>query len=138
MAELLAAGVDSVLATGGTLASGTCGFYDAKTGATANTRQYDNFSVWIPPLDAVAYEGLSLQLSHDAAEREAQGGGVWVPLTPEADYLKLSPEGMEARKNRLAFIASPNDPYTMGVGFPKKLEVALYGTPRFRTVPDPA
>lgn len=136
--RLLIAGQDNDLATGGALDDGKNGFNDAKTGALANTRNYDNFVAWIPPLDAVIFSGLSLELRHDGVEREAQGGGTWTPLIPEGDYLKLEPADMENRKNRLVFIASPNDPETMGVGFPKKLTVALYATPRYRTIPDPA
>lgn len=46
--QLLAAGADSALAAGGALDDGKNGFYDAKTGANACTRNYDSFSVWIP------------------------------------------------------------------------------------------
>jgi hypothetical protein len=79
-----------------------------------------------------------LELSHDSAERESASGGRWVDVVPELDYLKLAPAGRENRENRLVFIASPNDPDLMGVGFPSELKVALYVTPRYRGVPDPA
>lgn len=136
--RLLLAGQDNDLATGGALDDGKAGFYDAKTGATANTRNFNDFVAWIPPLDAAIYSGLSLELAHDRVEREALGGGIWGEMTPEGDYMRLSPAGIESRQNRLVFIASPNDPDTMGVGFPSKLKVAIYATPRYRTIPDPA
>lgn len=134
--RLMAAGQDNDLATGGALDDGKAGAYDGKTGSKLNTRNLDDFVVWIPPLEAVIYEGLSLELAHDHAEREGLGGGVWSPITVDGDYLQLAPAGMEGRKNRISLIASPNDPDTMGVGFPKKLTVALYATRRHRTVPD--
>ena len=137
--RLISAGQDNDLKEGGVLDDGKLGFQDAKTGANANTRNYDQFVAWVPPLDAVIYQGLSLELTHDSCRRLAQGGGgVWTDVIPRGDYLKLAPAGMENRKNRLVFIPSVNDPDTMGVGFPSKLKVAIYATPRYRTVPDPA
>lgn len=136
--RLFFAGHDTDLAAGGALDDGKGAFYDAKTGALANTRNYDNFVMWIPPLDAAIYTGLSLHLGHDSVEREALGGGVWVEVKPKGDYLRLAPAGLENRKNRVVFIASPNDPDTMGVGFPKTLKAAIYVKPRYRSVPDPA
>jgi len=134
--QLFFAGQDSDLATGGALDDGKGTFSDAKTGALANTRDYDDFVMWIPPLKAAIYEGRSVQLTDHNAEQETQGG-VWSKITAERDYLRLAPGGAEERRNRLVFIASPNDPETMGVGFPKKLKVALYATPRYRTVSEP-
>ena len=135
--QLLLVGQDDDLAQGGALAEGLAGFYDAKTEAGSCTRDYDNFVVWTPPPDAVIYEGRSLELAHNRVERQTASGG-WAAITPSGDYLKLEPEGMELRKNRLVFIASPNDPETMGVGFPVNLDVAIYATRRHRTIPDPA
>ncbi|HET9198225.1 MAG TPA: hypothetical protein VFN92_08245 [Solirubrobacterales bacterium] len=136
--RLLMAGQDNDLVGGGPLDDGKTGFYDVKMAASTCTRYYDNFVAWIPPLDAVIFEGRALELAHDRVEREPVEGGRWVPLTPEVDYLKLAPAGMENRQNRLVFIASPHDPELMGVGFPEELRVALYVTPRYRGVPDPA
>lgn len=136
--RLLLAGQDNDLATGGALDDGKNGFSDAKTGAAANTRVYDQFVVWVPSLDAVIYQGRSLELSHDGARREVQGGGDWTDVTPHGDYLRLSPKGMEGRKNRLVLIPSAHDPELMGVGFPTKLKVAIYAKRRYRTIPDPA
>jgi hypothetical protein len=134
--RLLLAGQDNDLKEGGPLDDGKNGFDDAKTGALANARNFDQFVVWVPPLDAAIYQGLSLEVTHDAYRREGQGG--WSEVTPRGEYLKLAPAGMENRKNRLVFIASPHDPELMGVGFPSNLKVAIYATPRYRTVPDPA
>lgn len=136
--RLMAAGHEADLAPGGVLASGTAGFYDAKTGAGACTRSYDDFVAWIPDLDAAIFEGGALELRHDAVEREVSGGGRWTPLVPELDYLRLAPAGMEGRRNRMTLIPLPNDPDTMDVGFPSDLQVAVYVTPRYRGVPDPA
>jgi len=134
---LLLAGQDNDLATGGALDDGTTGFYDVKTGALANTRNYDDFVAWIPPLEAVGFASHPLVLAHDRVEREGLGGS-WTNLTPAGDYLRLAPAGMEGRKNRLVLIASPNDPETMGVGFPIALKAAVYVKRRWRTIPDPS
>jgi len=137
--QLLLAGQEADLAPGGALASGKAGFYDAKIGSNAVTRNYDQFVAWVPPLLAVIYEGLALELTHDACRREVESGGTWADVTPSGDFLKLAPAALEGRSNRLVFIASPNDPETMGLGaIPKKLKVAIYATPRHRTIPDPA
>jgi hypothetical protein len=135
--RLLLLGQDSDLATGGTLASGTSGFLDWCFGTLTTTRSYDQFVVWIPPLQAVLYQGLGLRLKSDGVDRQGPNGA-WAPVTPEGDYVKLAPAGREGRKNRLVFIASPNDPDTMAVGFPTELKAAVYVTPRYRGVPDAA
>jgi hypothetical protein len=135
--KLIFQGQDSDLATGGALASGSSGFADAFLGSGSSTRNYDQFVVWIPPLNAAIYEGLGLKLGSSSVERQGPNGA-WSPITPEGDYLKLAPAGLEARKNHLVFIASPNDPETMPVGFPTELKALVWVTPRYRGVPDPA
>ena len=137
-ARLVLAGQDNHLAEGEALDDGRNGFYDSKTGSLANTRNFDQLVVWIPPLDAAIYKGKSLELGHSFCQREAEGGGAWTNVTPKGDYLKLEPGGRENRKNRLVLIASPHDPDLMGVGFPPKLKVSVFAKPRYRTVPDPA
>jgi hypothetical protein len=139
--RLLAQGQDSDLATGGALASGKVAWEDAcvseEVGEGITTRNYDQFVVWIPPLNAMIYEGLGLRLRSDSVERQGPDG-TWSPITPEGDYLKLAPAGLEGRKNRLVLIASPHDPNTMPVGFPTELKVQVWVTPRYRGVPDVA
>jgi hypothetical protein len=136
--RLLLVGQDNDLIEGGALDEGKTGFYDAKTGPNPNTRVYDQFVAWIPPLEAVIFKGLSLQLRPSRVERESPGGGSYTPISSSGDYLRLSPSGLEERKNRLVFIASANDPATMGVGFPTDLKVVVYAKRRHRTIPDPA
>jgi hypothetical protein len=133
--KLLAQGQDADLATGGALASGESAFEDALVGVGTNTRNYDQFVVWIPPLNAAIYEGLGLKLASSSVERQG-ANGAWSRITPEGDYLKLAPAGLEGRKNHLVFIASPHDPETMPVGFPTELKALVWVTPRYRGVPD--
>ena len=135
--RLILAGQDNDLATKGPLDDGKSGFYTVKVGGNAATITFDNFAAWVAPLEAILYEGLPLELRSDGVERQAPNGG-WGEVVPEADYLTLSPAGMENRKNRIVFIASPHDPDLMGVGFPSELQVAVYARPRYRGVPDPA
>lgn len=135
--KLLAQGQDSDLATGGPLASGKTAWEDACVGAGTSTRNYDQFVAWIPPLNAAIYQGLALRLGSSVVERQGPNGA-WASITPEGDYLKLAPAGLEGRKNRLVLIASPHDPDTMPVGFPTELKTLVWVTPRYRGVPDVA
>jgi hypothetical protein len=135
--RLLLVGQDQDLAAGGPLDDGRTGFYDNKLGLNACTRYFDQFVAWSPALDAVGYQNLPLELRHDGVERQSGDGG-WGEIVPENDYLTLPPAGMENRKTRLVFIASPHDPDTMAVGVtPPGLQVRLWRTPRHRGVPDP-
>ncbi len=141
--RLLLAGRDTSLILAATLASGKVGFYDAKTGATAVTRNYDNVAVWVPPRAAVLFSDCTLELGSSSVERESLGGGaasgVYEPLVPRGDYMRLEPAGVENRKNRLAIVASPSDPDLMGVpATPSDLEADIFVTPRYYAVPDPA
>jgi hypothetical protein len=72
-------GNDSVLATGGALASGKVGMYDANSTATANTRKADAFIAdhGGQAADAVMYAGQSCILSTEGAFREDIGGVAW-------------------------------------------------------------
>lgn len=137
--QLLLAGRDTDLIAGGALDDGKVGFYDAKTGAGAVTRNYDNAAVWVPPRAGVLFADLTLELGWASVEREALGGGLYEPLVPRGDYMRLDPAGVENRKNRLALVASPSDPDRMGVPVtPSDLTADVFVTPRYFAVPDPA
>lgn len=85
-------GYDSVLATGGALASGKPGVYDEHEAATANTRNYDNFAAWVPNTDAVLNPSQSAELRWDRIVREDVGGTAYGPVSwVEGDLPRLPP-----------------------------------------------
>jgi hypothetical protein len=95
-------GIDTDLATGGTLASGGAGIFENTSGALATTQtRYDNFAVWVPSRDATVFASQSLEVRHDRVIRENSSGGVWQrPASYLGDYLRVPPSGAEARSIR--------------------------------------
>jgi hypothetical protein len=75
-------GQDSALATGGGIASGKPGFYDAWTSALGGIdRTFDNFAAWVPPSDAVTFASQSTELSTSGIVREDAGGTAYGPVS---------------------------------------------------------
>jgi hypothetical protein len=77
----LASGQDSVLATGGTLATGKPGIYDAHASGTATTRNVDNFVSWAPTADAVIFASRSAELNTLGMTRLDSGGTAYGPVS---------------------------------------------------------
>ncbi len=92
-------GFDPVLATGGALASGKVGIYDAlPTGAITKTRTYDNFLAWVPVTDAVVNASQSAELRTDGMFREDVSGSAFGPVSwVEGDLPRLPVSGLEGR-----------------------------------------
>lgn len=98
-------GVDTALATGGGIASGKVAFWD-QGGSTVQARTFDNFAVWVPPSDAGAFAGQSLEIRDDSVIREDASGAFWQPVSSyEGAYLRVPNSGAEARAIR--WIAQP-------------------------------
>jgi hypothetical protein len=94
----IAVGSDTALATGGALASGKPTFFDLNTAATANTRQYKNFKVWVPTFDAVLHANQSAELRWDGMFREDSGGTAYGPVSHVVgDLPRIPPSGLEGR-----------------------------------------
>lgn len=115
---LLLRAVDSVLATGGTLATGNVGLYDF-SGTSLTLRSYDN--VWAAPYvpDAALFAGQSLEVQTGAIVRESATGTVWgTPASYRGDHLHWSPAGAEARTLRymVAPVYHPEDRNSRGFG----------------------
>jgi hypothetical protein len=108
--ELLAVIFDTDLATGGALAAGKAGFYDAKTGAVANTRQCDNFAAWIPNHDAVLFGGKVGRLTSDGLSRQSADGNGFGPVQhPDTDLPRIPVSGPEERPVEVALRPSRGD-----------------------------
>jgi hypothetical protein len=126
-------GIDTTLATGGSLASGKVGIYDFNVNASpAYTRDFDNFSVWVPPDDAAIFKSQSLELRHDRVRREDSGGTLWVePSSYEGRYLTVPPAGAEARTARVIVKASRGIPGELPDGGTDDISARLFVTPRY-------
>lgn len=91
-------GTDDRLATGGALASGKNGIFDAHTSATPATRHYDNFAAWVPPTDAVLFASGEAELRTDGCYRAGADGIGWGPTSPPIGSLpRIPPSGLEER-----------------------------------------
>lgn len=97
---------DSDLATGGALATGKVGIYDADTIGLANTRQYRNFAAWVPAADQAIFASRSLELQHDRALRESSAGTTWSRPPVVRGGFALLPPG---RTTRVVAKARRND-----------------------------
>lgn len=105
-------GQDSVLATGGTLAKGKGGFYDAWNSASAMTRYYDNFTLLEGETPkAVVYSGKSAQVRSDVGYLAQDSTGTYAgpPMLYRGSNFQLQPDGGSGNVNRLAVALRRND-----------------------------
>jgi len=108
--ELKLFGTDSTLATGGALASGKPGFYNAKNSGSSNVFSVDNFAAWVPTPDAVVNASQSIELRTDGMFREDLSGSAYGPVSwVENDLPRLPVSGIEARTVEVMVKASRGD-----------------------------
>lgn len=135
---LIFASVDPDLATGGILASGRRGLYDAYEGSTANTRNYDDFQALAAPSPNMPlFSGRSCEIAHDHAIREAAAGTNWAPMARyRGRRLFIPPAGPAGLKTRLVLKDRRTD---VDGGVADSADTArsatLYVTPRYLVVP---
>ena len=103
--DVLLSGSDSVLATGGALASGRIGLYDYNSTATAATRIYDNFNVSTPDIQHVISASQAVVADHESIRRT---DGARPPIVT-GRYLTCPPAGREGRTHRMAIKLRRND-----------------------------
>lgn len=104
-------GQDADLATGGTLASGNVGLYDAHSSASAATRKVDAFELFgIEEPGRVCYSGKQMEFRSDGALRQDSSGSYdgQPPVVRGADFY-LEPAGESGRINRIAIRMRRND-----------------------------
>ncbi len=129
-------GQDAALATGGALASGKCGIYDENQDvATTEAHHYDDFLAFVPPADAAIFASQSLEIRHNAVEREDSSGVLLAKVAYEGDYLQVPPAGREGRTARFIVKACRNDPQTMPDSAIDDLSGRLTYTPRHLVLP---
>lgn len=131
-------GQSSHLASGGALASGKSGIYDfATSSATATTRNYDNFLVTTPTLDAVVFASRSAELSQKALLRQDSTGSAYGPIsTPISDLPRLPPSGMDGRTSEVLVKASRGDLDTSPDSAMDDISARAYYRPSWLYVPD--
>ena len=131
-------GADPDFATGGTLASGKRGLYDAYTSATANTRNYDDYqALAAPPVNCPLFSGRSCEIAHGHAIREAAAGTNWAPMARyRGRRLYIPPAGPAGLRTRLVLKDRRTD---VDGGVADSADTArsaeLYVTPRYLVVP---
>jgi hypothetical protein len=107
--SLIATGSDTNLATGGALATGKFGIYDANISAGV-TRTYDNFSAAPPVNEPALFSGQSVEIRHDGEQRADATGAYFGPLPSyRGSEFFVPPSGSEDRTTRLVVRAARND-----------------------------
>lgn len=127
----------AALATGGTLAAGAVGIVDWRALATpAATRTFDNFTAWVPSLDAAVFASQSLEVRHDGAFREDSAGAIWTTVSSyEGDNLLVPPSGPEGRTVQVIVKPSRNVPGQGADSATDDVSAQLHVTPRYLVVP---
>jgi len=104
-------GQDSDLATGGALASGKAGLFDAWASATAGTRMLDSFQLLgSEPAGRVCYAGRQIEFNSNGALRQDSTGTYdGQPDISRGGDFYLDPAGESGRINRIAIRMRRND-----------------------------
>lgn len=108
--EFTVTGQDAVFATGGALASGKAGIFDANNSSTTGVRTYDNFDVVGYNTDSAVYASQSAQLTSEGAFREDSTGVAYKRLAAyQGDYPRLPPATTDNRAAELLVKMSRGD-----------------------------
>jgi hypothetical protein len=131
-------GQDSVLATGGTLAKGKGGFYDAawkELGPAAVTVSYDDFNLLAgEPAGVVLYSGKSAEWRSDAFLRADSTGTYYGEPSNRGGRFYLQPGGEAGLKNRIVVALRRNDIVTEADDHVEdKHTIEIKATPRYLT-----
>lgn len=112
-------------------------FSDWNTAATAVTRTYDNFSAWVPDLDAVIHASQSLQLGTQAIAREDVGGTAYGPVSwVEGDLPRLPPAGFDGRTTQVFLKGSRGDVVSIPDSGIDDISAQVFYRPSWLFVPD--
>ncbi len=103
-------GADADLATGGALAAGQHGLYEANTMTSGFIRVTDNFESWAPDADAVMYPSRSCEVRWDGMFRETNDTNRYGPVSVvEGDLARLPVGGLEQRVTEVFVKGSRGD-----------------------------
>lgn len=129
--------LQSVLATGGTLASGKCGFGDQNASGVDVVRAYGTFYVATPFTETLAMNsGKSLEVRSDSNLRQSTSGTTYGDIPSRGSRLLIPQAGDVGRKSRIAVRAIREDPVTMvSRNDGDSTQLSVFYTPRFLGVP---
>ena len=108
----LVVGYASALATGGSAASGSVGFYSSgnfNAGLSSGSATIDDWYAYVPNADAAVLSGRALSARHDGAWRQAAGADVYAPALVTGNYPRDPVAGIEGRVTRTLVVASAGD-----------------------------
>lgn len=91
--QFCGAGRHAALAAGGALDDGLVGFFDYYNSSATVNRDYDDFAVWVPQLDAVIFADQAAQLATDGLGRQGATGGLYTPMSNALGNLPRLPNG---------------------------------------------
>lgn len=125
---------NTVLATGGTLASGKVGIVDHYTSGTACTRAFDDFVAGTSLTDAACFAGQSIQFASDSTVRSV-ASGIWSEQHLEGDQITIPASGKEARPVEVIVKMSRAPLGVSGDEGIDDLSAKLYVQPRYLQLP---
>ena len=128
-------GQDAVFATGGALATGDAGFMDWYSQAAANTRNFDNFTAWVPTPDAVMYASQSAELRWDGIFRGDSTGTAYGPVSHVIGDLPRLPPTVEGRTTEVFIKASRGDFDGLADAGIDDISARVFYRPAWLTVP---
>jgi len=117
-------------------ASGKARLGDRYTGTESITRTYDNYAVWVPSPDAVAFASKSAQLTTDGMYRHDSGGSAYGPVSRVVgDLPRLPAGGLESRTTELFLKGSRGDLGGLPDSAIDDLAVKVFASRGWLTVP---
>lgn len=135
----LVVGYASALATGGSAASGSVGFYSSgnfNDGLTAGSATIDDWVAYVPPSDAALLASSVLSARHDGAWRRASSGDVYAPALVTGNYPRDPVAGIEGRVTRTLVVASAGDLDDEPDLSPAAFTVTRHYSPTYLFVPE--
>jgi hypothetical protein len=133
-------GYHASLATGGSAASGSAGFYSLTTGfssgITQGTATIDDWYAYAPIEDAAVLAGQELSVRHDGAWRETADSGVYAPAHVEGGYPRDPVAGIEGRLTWTLIVASAGDTEDAPDLDPTSWSVSRHYSPTYLFVPE--
>lgn len=129
--------LSTVLATGGTLATGKYGFADEGTSSTSIARLYFAFYAATPYTEPLTINsGKSLEVRSNSNLRQSADGASYGDIASRGSRLFIPQAGDAGRASRIAVRAIREDPVTMvSRNDGDSTQLAVFYTPRYLAVP---
>ena len=135
----LVSGYFPSLATGGSAASGSVGFYssgDFNNGLALGSATIDDWFAYTPSADGAVLSGKSLSLRHDGGWRETATAGIYAPALVTGGYPRDPVAGIESRVTRTLIVPSTGDLDDEPDLSPAAFTVTRHYSPTYLFVPE--